>query len=152
MPTAPASNLYEEKLLDFKIVLNGSKGNLEAIGSLTGPAIFNWNKQELSAWRDAGGLLEFNALNFALGGAKLEGNGSLTLDNDLRLLGSVGFQTRRNLTEQHFARLNRLLEANKIKNYQITEAALRLPLGLTFQNGQLAIGNQTLRKIGPVVN
>jgi hypothetical protein len=150
-PVAPASSLYEDRFIDFRIVLGGNKGDIEAIGGVSGKPILDWNRTELTDWRDSGGLLEFDVLSFALGGAKLEGNGSLTLDENLKLLGSVGFKTRRKLTDQHYARLNRYLVANDLTNYTLTPEALRTPLGFTLQNGQLAIENQTLRSIGSVV-
>jgi hypothetical protein len=150
-PVAPASSLYEDRFIDFRVVFGGSKGEVEAIGGISGKPVFDWNTRELIDWRDSGGLLEFDVLNFALGGAKLEGNGSLTLDENLTLLGSLGFKTRRKLTEQHYARLNRYLAANEIENYTITPQSLRTPLGFTLQNGQLAIENKTLRSIDPVV-
>ncbi len=151
-PPTSASSLYEDRFADFKIVLNGNKGDIEAIGGVSGKPVTNWNDTELSTWRDSGGLLEFDALNFSLGGAKLEGNGSLTLDEDLRLLGSIGFTTRRKLTDQHYARLNRYLKANHIENYTITPQSLRTPLGFTLQNGKIAIDNLTLRSIDSVVD
>ena len=151
-PLAPASSLYEDRFVDFKIVLGGSKGNIEAIGGVSGKPVYSWNKTNLSEWRDSGGLLTLDAINFSLGGAKLEGNGSLTLDEKLKLLGSLGFKTRRNLTDQHYARLNRFLKANHIQNFTLTPQALKAPLGLTFQNGQLAIGNQTLQSINSVID
>ncbi|UTW55152.1 DUF2125 domain-containing protein [Kordiimonas sp. SCSIO 12610] len=151
-PEAPISGLYEDRFMDFKIVLNGKKGDLEAIGGISGQPILSWNQKDLTIWRNAGGLLEFDALTLSLGGAKLEGTGSFTLDDQLKLLGSIGFKTRRNLTDQHIARLNRFLKANKINSYQATAQSLQTPVGLSFQNGQIAIGNEKLLTIGSVLD
>ena len=84
----PSDGLYEKRLLDFKLVLDGSS-RLELMGGLLGPAIRDWTTAELGAFRDAGGLVEFDSIDLALRGARMKGNASLTLDEEFRPLGSA---------------------------------------------------------------
>lgn len=57
-----------------------------------GPTISDWTATELGAWRDGGGLLEFDKLMLTAGSSALTGNASLTLDDAFRPLGSASLK------------------------------------------------------------
>ncbi len=90
----PAANngLYESRFLDFKLVLTADQREFIAEGGLMGPTISDWTATELGAWRDGGGLLEFDKLMLTAGSSALTGNASLTLDDAFRPLGSASLK------------------------------------------------------------
>lgn len=85
----PESGLYEDRFLDFKLVVDTGATELEATGGIMGPVIRDWTQNSLGTWRDAGGLLELDAVKLATNGGRLGGNASLTLDENFRPLGSA---------------------------------------------------------------
>jgi len=91
---APVANggLYEDRFLDFKLVLTAAAGEFDAEGGIMGPKISDWTASELAAWRDGGGLLELDKFTLTAGDGALTGNGSLTLDEAFRPLGSASLQ------------------------------------------------------------
>lgn len=61
----------------------------ELLFSLHGKGLNAWSKQALANWRDAGGTLEITAASMQWGKSALDGNASLSLDEDLRPLGAA---------------------------------------------------------------
>jgi hypothetical protein len=84
----PQGGLYEKRFLDFKLVLDNGN-HMELMGGVLGPVIKDWTAEELGRFRDEGGLLEFDSIDFAIRGARMKGNASLTLDETFRPLGSA---------------------------------------------------------------
>lgn len=84
----PTDGLYEKRFLDFKLTLD-SGNRFEVMGGVMGPGLKDWTPSALGAWRDAGGLVEFDTIDLAVRGARVKGNGSLTLDENFMPLGSA---------------------------------------------------------------
>ncbi len=83
------NGLYEDRFLDFKLVVDTGMTELEATGGIMGPVIRDWTSDALGAWRDAGGLMELDAVKLVTNGGRIGGNASLTLDETFRPLGSA---------------------------------------------------------------
>ncbi|NVJ97753.1 MAG: DUF2125 domain-containing protein [Alphaproteobacteria bacterium] len=86
------SGLYEERFLDFKVMLDGGAAQFETTGGIMGPIVKDWTTEELGAWRDAGGLLEIDDFSLGTTGGRMKGSASLTLDEVYRPLGTATVQ------------------------------------------------------------
>jgi hypothetical protein len=84
-----AGGLYGARFLDFKVTGRTQENLLEIRGGISGPVITDWNKKALANWRDEGGLVELDTLEYHNREGQTKGSASLTLDNGFRPLGSV---------------------------------------------------------------
>jgi hypothetical protein len=82
------AGLYEKRTLEFKLFAATPEGSLDLSGGISGPTISDWNTPELENWRDAGGLLEVDQLNWKTSTTTVGLSGDITLDERMRLLGS----------------------------------------------------------------
>ena len=85
----PAGGLYGARFLDFKIMGRTQESWLELKGGISGPVVTDWQKKALAAWRDGGGLIELDTMEYHNREGQIKGSASLTLDNSFRPLGSV---------------------------------------------------------------
>lgn len=84
--------LYEERFLDFKLMLDSGAQQFETTGGIMGPVIRDWTENQLANWRDAGGLLVIDNFSLTTDGGRMKGDASLTLDEEFRPLGSATLQ------------------------------------------------------------
>ncbi|TNE61741.1 MAG: DUF2125 domain-containing protein [Alphaproteobacteria bacterium] len=143
----PDSGLYEDRFLDFKLQAAAGATQVGLEGGISGPVIADWTADQLAAWRDGGGILEFDSIDFAVAGARLKGNASLTLDETFKPLGSAS------LTMAGGSALARWLDGTGIQAdtaiATIGEEAASVPVML--QNGQVTVGNAELTSLKPVI-
>jgi len=153
-PLAPASTLYEERFIDFRFELGGQIADLTITGGVSGPTITDWDERNLVNWRDEGGLAEFDEIKMNVGGLNLIGDGSLTLDERLKLLGSLSFSTRGAVTPEDRKRLIDYIRANGIRRFDGSSLKLsnQLPEAITLQNGQIILNGTPLRELDSVLD
>ena len=61
----------------------------EILFALHGTGLNSWSERALEEWRDTGGTLEITAASIHWGNSELDGNASLSLDENLRPLGAA---------------------------------------------------------------
>ena len=61
----------------------------EMLFALHGKGLDSWSKEALENWRDAGGTFEITGLSMSWGPSDLDGNASLSLDEELRPIGAA---------------------------------------------------------------
>jgi len=122
--------------VETRLHIAGSKA--EAKGRLFAAPLLGTDTAALQAWRDAGGLLEFETLKVTHGGGSITGNASVGLDGDMMPLGSIA------LTSTTPAGLDPLLKAMGLPAAQASSAAIIL------QNGRAVMDGQTLGRLRPI--
>jgi len=143
----PSDGLYEKRFLDFKLTLD-SGNRLELMGGVMGPPLLDWTRKALGAWRDAGGLMEFDSIDLAVRGARAKGNASLTIDEDFKPLGSASLAIAGGpaladyLTGLGFESASSLTDMG-------TQAE---SLSVMAQMGQLNIGSSPIAMMKPVID
>ena len=157
---APSEGLYGDKIVSFNLRManlmpeGGKKISLkrgEILGSLTGAGLHDWTADTLGEWRDAGGLLDIEAIAANWRGSEITGSGSLTFDHALRPMGSFGIKsTDHGLLLDHFAREG-WGSRSAIKAIKAEIAASRPEaLSLNLQDGSLRLEGYQMMKL-PVV-
>jgi len=86
------SGLYGARFLDFKVTARKGAVQFDAEGGISGPVIKDWTRDDLTAWANGGGIMEFSDLSLNLDGARIKGNGSLALDENFKPLGSISLE------------------------------------------------------------
>ncbi len=133
---------------------------LSLVGKQTGPWVGATPEEALAGWRDAGGIVEFSTIALHWGKLKLGGDGSLTMDKQLRPLGAMGGKL-----QGAEAGIDALVAAGKMKLSEAAPAKVALaavqkkdaggeaylPLPLTAQNGWLSIGPVQLFALQPLL-
>lgn len=130
--------LYEDTKLLFVSKIGSSSRIFEAAGNVSAALPNNWTKESLAKWRDAGGLISFDRLSYSAGKDALSGNGSLSLDETLRPLGTVS------LKGEAAGDLQALLVDLGFAEPEGNEATLML------QNGNLTIDGISVTRLRPV--
>lgn len=87
--TSNRGALYEKRTLEFKFYAETTDGSLDLTGGVSGPAVKDWTRAELIAWRDAGGLLEVDQAQITIPDGGIALKGDVSLDENLRLLGAA---------------------------------------------------------------
>lgn len=90
---ATQGGLYEKRTLEFRFFAQSPGATLELAGGVSGPALGDWTRSELGAWRDEGGLLEVDELTWRTPNLVMTANGDVTLDNEFKPLGSATLNT-----------------------------------------------------------
>jgi hypothetical protein len=163
-PTAPISvslsfDLAAETIAlppDPRMALGPQIDRVALMGRLEGPPPRGLDAAALGAWRDAGGAIDLDQLALAWGPLKLAGNGTFSLDDQLRPLAAASTEVQ-GTTET----LQALADAGVMKSNDARLAALglalladaqgRVKLPLTAQDGELSSGPIKLVKLPPVV-
>ncbi|MFC4348878.1 DUF2125 domain-containing protein [Kordiimonas lipolytica] len=142
----PENGLYEDRFLDFKLTVDTGATQIETSGGIMGPIVKGWTARDLGAWRDAGGLLELDAIKLDAGGGRLGGNASLTLDEDFRPLGSATFRV-----------LGRDAIAATLKDMGLENAASAIArageddLSVMLQMGSLTLEGEPVMPLKPLL-
>jgi len=128
----PAGGLYGARFLDFKVMGRTQENWLELRGGISGPVITDWNKKALAVWRDEGGLVELDTVEYHNSEGQTKGSASLTLDNKFRPLGSVS-----------------LAQAAR---YELLGFAIdENTTGAMLQNGTLSVDGRKVLDLDPVI-
>lgn len=114
----------------------------------------------LAAWRDAGSIIDIASIRAQWGAVSLEGDGSVTLDSDLRPLGAISLRTGNpeglleNLTKAGWIESRDRQDAADIVNLFRTLAApgTPVPLSISLQGGAITLGSVILAELGPLVS
>ncbi len=88
------SGLYEKRTLELKFYAQTGKDTLEIAGGISGPGIRDGSVEQLSSWRDDGGLLELDDLKWNVGSNVVTLNGDVTLDENFKPLGSAALNVK----------------------------------------------------------
>jgi Uncharacterized protein conserved in bacteria (DUF2125) len=136
--------LYGTRFLNFKLTGKTASEQLALIGGISGPKITDWSKPELANWRDQGGLLELDTLDYIVGNGRIKGNASLTLDDKFRPLGSLS------LVQTGSANLSHMLIGLGLKP-DSTAVPQPGPASLMLQNGFLSVNSSNTAKLVPVI-
>ena len=135
-------------------------GRIQALAHLRGD-LGNASIEDVVAWRDAGGVLDIESLDIDWPPADIAFNGTLALDEKLRLLGA-GSADIRGLP----GLIDTMADRGELKNSQATIAKLALALmtrpakdggapvvrlPLTAQNGRLRAGPFTLSRLASLI-
>ena len=139
---APAAGgLYEKRTLEFRFYADADGSILEFTGGISGPAVKDWSATELANWRDEGGLLELDDLQWKTGDLSLKAAGDLTLDETFRPLGSASvsasdWRTAQRLLSQFNVRLG---------------ASMPEETSVMMQNGTALIDGEVVLRVPPVI-
>lgn len=134
--------LYAARFLDFKLEATSRGNSFSLTAGLSGPAIKDWSKNQLSNWANEGGLLDIDSMSFRAGQNYIKGTGSLTLDEHFKPLGSLSMATLGGTVIS-----NRLLDLGLQLQSTLPE---KNSFSLTLQNGSIQIEEQpllTLKKL-----
>ncbi|PCI60119.1 MAG: hypothetical protein COB37_09715 [Kordiimonadales bacterium] len=142
-PKTGDTGLYGERFLDFKIAATTPGHSFSLTGGVSGPGINDWTEDALGTWRDEGGLLEIDVLDYSVPKGRTKGSFSLTLDEKFRPLGSA------NLTITGDHQLHALAKALGLKKFPKNLAAG--PTSIMLQNGRLALNGEKASKLKPIV-
>lgn len=118
-------------------------------------------REALAAWRDAGGVLELHNSSLHWGPLILSGDGTLTLDHELRPLGALSARIRGlGATLDRFADAG-MIERGQAIAIELAASALAgerdesgekvVALPLTLQDGRLYLGPVPLFRLSPVL-
>lgn len=138
---AATSGLYEKRTLEFKAFAETATSSLSVTGGVSGPAIADWTTADLSHWRDEGGVVTFDAIEWKVGSGTLSMNGDLTLDEAFRPLGSATLAAE---NWQQFEAPLRWLGFSP-------ERGAQAPASAMIQNGSVVLDGAPLGSIGPVI-
>lgn len=145
---AKDTGLYESHFLDFKVTAEKNGAQFEAEGGISGPVIADWTEKQLATWRDAGGLLEFDALSLSIPNARLKGNGSVSLDENFMPLGSISLDVAGGKATADWLKDTFGLDAGSAFGGLGTKAT---PVSVMLQNGQAMVGGMDLTALKPVI-
>lgn len=134
--------------------------SLKLVGEPRGTGYGKTPRDLLTSWRDSGGVIEFETIALRWGGLRLNGDGTLALDKQLRPLGAMSGEVR-----GAEAGIDALAAAGKMKPNEAAAAkqALALiaqkddkgesvlPVPLAAQNGRLFLGPVPLFALPPVL-
>ncbi|MBV1900651.1 MAG: DUF2125 domain-containing protein [Kordiimonadaceae bacterium] len=137
------SGLYAKRFLDFKLEAKTGPKNLSVMGGISGPRISDWTKPQLKNWSYEGGLLELDTFVLRSTNAFLKGNGSLTLDEQFRPLGSAS------LTVQDGKDMTRILSMGGLQTNMPLPG--RGPISLTLQNGVASMEGAQLFSLKSII-
>ncbi len=135
--------LYGERYMDVKLSAKTSVSSLEATGGISGTVIRDWNKTNLSNWRDEGGLLEANSIDLRTPKGRLQGSMNVTLDENFKPLGSA------NMTVSGGDAIAQILKDAGIHIDGIPTSG---PLNLMLQNGRCSNGTNNGEKLKAIIN
>jgi len=138
------SGLYGARSLSFKVSGKTADQQLEITGGISGPVIKDFRKDVLANWRDEGGLIELDAIDYMVPGGRIKGSSSFTLDERFRPLGSAS------LVRSGSAGLSGLIEGFGL-NVQVSPNK-NGPASLMLQNGQLSLNGEQIATLKPVIN
>lgn len=138
------SSLYGTRFLDFKFMAKSGTTNFETLGGFSGPAVRDWSKKELAHWRDEGGLVELDSIDFSVAGGRTKGSASLTLDQDFRLIGSA------NLFQNGNSHLHHLFNALGVESLGLGVSTG--PASLMLQHGTVRLNGEPLAALEPVID
>jgi len=138
------TGLYGARILDFKANAAWQDPQADATeahnlvfqGGVSGPIVKDWTKEQLSQWSFDGGLIEIDQFGYAVSGATVTGNASLTLDEQFYPLGSASIT---------ISGEEKIYESLGIANIP------SLPENLMAQNGSLIAGTTSVMKLKPVI-
>lgn len=126
---------------------------LALMGSIAFPSTIN----EIAAWRDAGGTLEIRRIALQWGDVRLEGEGSLALDERMRLMGALTLQVEQPRAIIEWLSAQNLIDRNIRPFLPGALAALEqgtqggaLTLPLTLQDGRVYLGPLPIARMGPL--
>ncbi|WP_374762880.1 DUF2125 domain-containing protein [Yunchengibacter salinarum] len=137
--------LFADRLADFKLVAAWDGGRLDMLGRLTGAGPLGWSRRRLARWRDSGGLLELDSLTLRLGTGQITGNGSLSLDEDLRPLGTLSLDySGGDVLADGLGRAFGLKAAPVLSDGEGS-------LSVMMQGGQVTVGNTRLTALPPIL-
>ena len=134
--------LYEKRTLEFKLYAETAGGSLDLTGGVSGPTLNDWTRNELVAWRDAGGLLEVDQAQIATPDGGIVLKGDVSLDENLRLLGAASIVASSPRAVQS------LLSAAG-RSAVVSESQ---EMSLMLQNGLMLLDGYELLELGPVIN
>ncbi|MSO65162.1 MAG: DUF2125 domain-containing protein [Alphaproteobacteria bacterium] len=118
-----------------------------------------WNdppgRQPLAAWRDAGGTIDLKDLRFEWGPLRLDGDGTLALDRELRPIGAgtitiLGLNDFIDVLERLGAVSNRNAIAAKLAFNLLDRGSGKTLIPIAAQNGKLTIGPFTVAEVPSV--
>lgn len=132
---------------------------IKLTGKLSGPLTGQQPRDILELWRDAGGIVTIDAAQLQWNGLRFEGDGTFTLDRQLRPLAAFSGKLR---GADHL--IDALQGAGRMKPGEAlaAKAALKLverregdqppylPVPLTAQDGRLSLGPVPLLSLSPV--
>ncbi len=139
--TSPSEGLYEKRTLEFRFFAEAGQSTLEFSGGVSGPALSDWSAAELAEWRDEGGLLEIDDLNWRTPGLTLKANGDITLDGEFKPLGSAS------LTASDWAEVSATLRPYGV----LLNRTMPEQTTLMMQNGSAMVGNAVALNLPQVV-
>lgn len=113
----------------------------------------------LSAWRDAGSIVDIAKIEARWGEVGIEGDGSVTLDEDLQPLGAISLRTANpedlldNMTRAGWIDQRDGQEAAEVIQLfrSLGTAGAPVALSISIQGGSIAMGPIVLAEIGPLV-
>lgn len=113
----------------------------------------------LAAWRDAGSTVDIGKIDLLWGTVTVDGDGSLTLDDDLQPLGAISLRTSDpeglldNMSKAGWIEARDRQDAAEIIDLFRTLGAPGSPvaLAISLQGGSIAMGPVVLAEIGPLV-
>jgi len=140
------SNLYGERFLDFKITGQTPSSQLEIMGGISGPVIKDWASNQLANWRDAGGLLELDAIEFSSASGKTKGSASFTLDERFRPLGSAS------LIQAGDSKLADIIDGLGLRAQRTRFVSANGPISIMFQNGHVSLDGSKIAELKPLVD
>ena len=140
--TPAAGGLYEKRTLEFRFYADADGSILEFTGGISGPAIRDWSKNELENWRDEGGLLELDDLQWKTGSLALKATGDLTLDENFRPLGSAS------VSASDWQAAQRLLSQFNVR----LQTNVPEETSVMMQNGAALIDGETVRRLPAVID
>ncbi|MBL4790265.1 MAG: DUF2125 domain-containing protein [Kordiimonadaceae bacterium] len=138
------TGLYGDRFLDFKVSATTPGHSFSIAGGVSGPGIRDWTENALATWRDEGGLLEIDMLDYSVPKGRTKGSFSLTVDEKFRPLGSA------NLTVSGDHQLRDLAKALGLKKFP--NALLAGPTSIMLQNGRLALNGEKASNLKPVIS
>lgn len=167
----PGTDLYESKLGDVFLSLQGltvfGQENLETPNSFTlsltprGPDIPLFTHEGLSNWRDQGSTVDINEFSLNWFEGQAFGEGSITLDEELRPLGILSgtFENPKLITDfLRFTGFVDTVQSDRISSGLTTMASLfgdktgtKSPFSISAQEGGLWLGSIKFKDILPVV-
>ena len=118
------------------------------MGGVMGPPLLDWTRDALGAWRDAGGLVEFDTIDLAVRGARVKGNASLTLDEEFKPLGSASLAIAGGPALADYLMGLGFEEASSLEDMG-TQAE---SISVMAQMGQLNIGPSPIAMMKPVID
>ncbi len=140
-----SDNLYADALLDFKIVMKTENNAFEFEGDIAGPDLARYDQASLAKWRDKGGLINLTRLNTQIGEYHLSGEGSFTLDDQFKLLGSLSFKANKPDSAAY------VLDQLDIKTEHPITVPNNKPFSIMVQSGVMTIDGTPIMRLSPVI-